>query len=242
MTNSKMNSSSDVLCTICARGGSKGVKNKNLLEIAGKPLIAHSIAQAIESGLYAAVVVSTDSEEIGTTARSYGAEYFFQRPAELAQDTSAKLPVIRHALLESEKYFQRQFPVLVDLDATSPLRNVEDLRESLRTFQENDHDVLITGAPARRSPYFNLVERNDDGSVTLAKKLARPIVRRQDAPACFDMNASIYIWKRDVLIASDSLFLERTGLYVMPEERSIDIDSELDLEIVRLLMERKVRA
>src|SRR6185295_15952525 len=98
---------------------------------------------------------------------------------------------------------------------------------------------VLTAMPSRRSPYFNLIEIGEDGRVGLSKTLPRPIERRQDAPKTYDMNASIYVWQRDVLFNSDSLFLERTALYVMPEERSIDIDSEVDFELVELLAKKR---
>ena len=90
--------------------------------------------------------------------------------------------------------------------------------------------------PSRRSPYFNLIEQDKDGNVYLSKTLDKSIVRRQDAPKSYDLNASIYIWKRDIILNENKLFLENTGLYVMPEERSIDIDTELDYKFVEYLM------
>ena len=111
----------ETLCTICARGGSKGVLNKNIREIAGFPLISYTIRQAINSCLFDHVVISTDSDDIATLAIKYGGEVFFKRPDELASDTAAKLPVIRHAFVESEKHFKKKYEYLLDLDATSPL-------------------------------------------------------------------------------------------------------------------------
>ena len=98
---------------------------------------------------------------------------------------------------------------------------------------------LITGTPSRRSPYFNLVELNQDGFVERSKDLENPIYRRQDSPKCFDMNASIYIWKRKAFFNNKSILTNNTSLFIMPEERSIDIDSELDFEIVKFLMSKK---
>jgi N-acylneuraminate cytidylyltransferase/CMP-N,N'-diacetyllegionaminic acid synthase len=92
--------------------------------------------------------------------------------------------------------------------------------------------------PARRSPYFNLIEQDEHGVIRLAKPVSPPYVRRQDAPACFDMNASIYAWSRNALINAPGLFNSDTLLHVMPEERSIDIDSEVDFLLVELLMSR----
>ena len=227
------------LCTICARGGSKGVKNKNIRPLAGKPMIGYTIEQAVQCGLFDHVVISTDSDAIAETAEKYGAEVFFRRSAELSSDTAGKLDVIKDAFLKSEEYYKVRFDSIVDLDATSPLREVEDILEAWRLFTERDYDNLITAMPSRRSPYFNLVELTQDGKVTLSKKPVKRVTRRQDVPKAFDMNASIYIWKRDALLQNDSLFLKNTGLYVMPEERSIDVDSELDFEFVDFLMRKK---
>ncbi|AFV98016.1 hypothetical protein B649_08520 [Candidatus Sulfuricurvum sp. RIFRC-1] len=228
-----------VLCTICARGGSKGVKNKNVRLLHGKPLIAYTIEQAKESGLFEHIVISTDSDLIATVAQEYGAEVFFKRSEEMASDTAGKLDVIKDAFLRSEAHYQTTFDYLIDLDATAPLRNVQDIIDSYQQFLKDDNDNLITAMPSRRSPYFNLVEVDGAGKVALSKKLESGIVRRQDAPKSYDMNASIYIWKRNTLLDESTLFLEKTGLYVMPEERSIDIDTELDFEFVEFLMRKQ---
>ncbi|QKJ26291.1 CMP-N-acetylneuraminic acid synthetase [Aliarcobacter cibarius] len=233
---------SNILCTICARGGSKGVKNKNIKELNGKPLIAYTIEQAKDSGLFEHIVISTDSDDIANVAKQYGAEVFFKRSEEMASDTAGKLDVIKDAFKRSEEHYNKTFDYLIDLDATAPLRSVEDIINSFKQFKENDNDNLITAMPSRRSPYFNLVEQDKDGKVYLSKKLDNSIVRRQDAPKSYDMNASIYIWKRDIILNKDSLFLENTGLYVMPEERSIDIDNELDFKFVEFLMKEKNNA
>jgi CMP-N,N'-diacetyllegionaminic acid synthase len=217
------------VCTICARGGSKGVRGKNLREMHGKPLLAYTVEQAKASGLFDVVAVSSDSSQILEIANRFGADLLIERPAELATDTAAKLPVIRHAVAEAERQSGRTFGTLVDLDATSPLRNVDDIRAAVALLEDTGSGNVITAMPARRSPYFNLVELNDRGQVVLSKPVATPFVRRQDAPLCFDMNASIYVWRRDTL-------------FVMPEERSIDIDSELDFQFVEFLIAQRAGA
>lgn len=227
---------SDILCTICARGGSKGVKNKNIKLINGKPLIAYTIEQAKESKLFDHIVISTDSDTIANVAKEYGAEVFFKRSPEMASDTAGKLDVIRDAFVRSEEHYNKEYKYLIDLDATAPLRSVEDIINSFKQFINDDNENLITAMPSRRSPYFNLVEVDKSGKVGLSKKLDSSVVRRQDAPKSYDMNASIYIWKRDTILNEKSIFLEKTGLYVMPEERSIDIDNEMDFKFVEFLM------
>jgi len=228
-----------VLCTICARGGSKGVKNKNIRTLVGKPMIAHTVLQAKESGLFEHIVISTDSDAIANAAQEYGAEVFFKRDAAMASDTAGKLDVIKDAFTRSETHYSETYDYLIDLDATAPLRDTQDIINAFEQFLKDDNDNLITAMPSRRSPYFNLVEVSKEGKVALSKSLDNSVKRRQDAPKSYDMNASIYIWKRDTLLKKDTIFLEKTGLYVMPEERSFDVDCELDFKIVELLMEEK---
>jgi len=227
------------LCTICARGGSKGVPNKNLLLLSDKPLIAHSIAQAKESGLFHSIAVSSDSSQILDTAAQWGADHLVVRPDSLASDTAAKVPAIAHCVEEVEARLDRRFDVLTDLDATSPLRLPDDIRGAIALLEESGAKSVITGAPARRSPYFNLVERDSTGVVRLSKAIDPPVERRQDAPTCFDMNASIYVWQRDSFLAVPSVFYEDTLLYEMPETRSVDLDSELDFEIIQMLLDKR---
>ena len=217
------------------RGGSKGVPNKNLRLLHGKPLMAYTIEQALETKLFEHVVVSTDSEKIAETAKEYGAEAWFFRPPELATDNISKLPAIKHAFLESEAYYGQLFDVLVDLDATSPLRLIEDISEAYNQFVYEDADILITASPCRKNPYFNQVEVIN-GNIGHVKESGTKIVRRQDAPKVYDMNASIYIWKRDALLDNDTLFTDDTYLYIMPVERSVDIDSELDWKFVEFIL------
>lgn len=225
-----------ILCTICARGGSKGVKNKNIKFINGKPLIAYTIKQAKKSNLFEHIVVSTDSDDIIAVSKEYGAEVFFKRSEDMASDTAGKLDVIRDDFIRSEEHYNCKFDYLIDLDATAPLRKVDDIINSFKQFIDNNNDNLITAMPSRRSPYFNLIEINNDGKVSLSKTLDDKILRRQDAPKSYDMNASIYIWERDTILNKNSIFLENTGLFIMPEERSIDIDTELDYKFVEFLI------
>lgn len=229
------------ICTICVRGGSKGVPNKNMRLMNGKPLIVHSIEQAKSSQYFDAIAVSSDSQQLLDIAEKNGVNYLIQRPAELATDTAPKIPVIRQCLLAAEKRSGNQYDTICDLDATSPLRSILDIRNAVDLLESREISNVITGTPARRSPYFNLIEQTDNGCIELSKRLEKPVIRRQDAPKCWDMNASIYVWQRGVLISSDYLFHTDTQLYEMPEERSFDIDSELDFRIVEFIM-RELRS
>jgi len=234
-----MDKGDNILCTICARGGSKGIKNKNIRPLLGKPLIAHTIEQAKASGLFSHIVVSTDSPAIMEVAREYGAEVFFTRSKELSDDYVGKLQVIKDAFRRSEEHYQEKFDYHFDLDATSPLRDVADIHKAFEKFLQGYYEVLQTAMPARRSPYFNLVECDEEGFIYLSKTPEEPILRRQDSPKCYDLNASIYIWTRDAILHKETIFGPGCGLYVMPEERSIDIDNEVDFEFVAFMMQKK---
>lgn len=228
------------LCTICARAGSKGVANKNLRLINNKPLIVYSIEQAIASKLFDQIVVSSDSKDIREVALANGATFCVDRPAELATDTAPKLPAIKHCVENAEKKFG-QFEVIVDLDATAPLREPSDIIGALELLKSTQADNVITGTPAHRSPYFNLVETDANGIVSLSKLPATVVARRQDSPQCFDMNASIYVWRRQALFTNVSLFTGNTRLFVMPRERSLDIDSQADFEMVEWMMTKGLK-
>ena len=229
-----------ILCTICARAGSKGVANKNLRLINNKPLIVYSIEQAIATKLFDQIVVSSDSKEIREVALANGATFCVDRPAELATDTAPKLPAIKHCVENAEKKFG-QFDVIIDLDATAPLRESSDIVGALELLQSAKADNVITGTPANRSPYFNLVETDVNGIVSLSKPPANVVARRQDSPQCFDMNASIYVWRRQALFANENLFTSNTRLFVMPRERSLDIDSQADFEMVEWMMTKGLK-
>ena len=229
-----------ILCTICARAGSKGVANKNLRLINNKPLIVYSIEQAIATKLFDQIVVSSDSKEIREVALANGATFCVDRPAELATDTAPKLPAIKHCVENAEKKFG-QFEVIIDLDATAPLRESSDIIGALELLQSAQADNVITGTPAHRSPYFNLVEIDANGVVSLSKPPANVVARRQDSPQCFDMNASIYVWRRQALFANENLFTSNTRLFVMPRERSLDIDSQADFEMVEWMMTKGLK-
>lgn len=227
------------ICTITVRAGSKGVPGKNLRVVAGRPMFGHSVAQAAATGLFDEVIVSSDSEEILALAPEFGATGVVRRPAEMATDTAGKVPAIAHAVRTTEQRTGRSFNVCVDLDATSPLRTLDDIRTAVQMFEESDAASLITGAEARRNPYFNLVEEQPDGTVAVSKQPDDAVLRRQDAPRCFDMNGSIYVWRRESLLDDQVVFLPSTILYEMPAERSIDVDSEFDFRIVEWLMEQR---
>lgn len=224
-----------ILCTICARGGSKGVPRKNIRQLNGKPLIYYTINQAIKWGKADKVIVSTEDEEIANISIKYGAEVPFIRPLELARDNSGKLGVIKHAV----KFFEdknEKFDIVVDLDSTSPLRKIEDLNNALNLFLDKNPNNLYSVCQARKNPYFNMVEVNQNGKAYISKKMEKGVLSRQTAPKVYEMNASIYIYKKDFLLNTEIIHSDNTIIYVMPQERSIDIDSQVDFNFVEYMI------
>ena len=230
----------NVLCTICMRGGSKGVANKNILKINNKPLLYYTIKQAIKSKLFDNIIVSTDSLKIANLSTKFGAKCWFKRPQYLSDDKAGKLNVIKHALLESEKHFNKKFDIIVDLDATAPLRNVSDIQKAYNKFVKDKSNNLITATIAKKNPYFNQIQFKKNKYDVVVKQKTLP-KRRQDAPKVYDMNASIYIWRRNFLLKSNNIFTSKTSLFIMPPERSCDIDNKLDFKFVEYMMKRKNR-
>ena len=222
--------------TICARGGSQGLPGKNIKPLLGKPLIVWTIEQALASGLADEVFVSTDDPAIAAVASANGASVPFLRPAELATSAAAKLPVIQHLV---EWVEAKGLPVtrIIDLDPTSPLRDVQDIR-ACAALLDAQTDVVITGYESDKNPYFNMVELKPGGFYGRVCQPVSEIAGRQQAPKVYAMNASIYAWHRHTL--APSLWAHPgIRLHVMPRERSVDIDHPVDFELVELLMKRK---
>tara|TARA_R110001599_G_scaffold350098_1_gene579611 strand:- start:6745 stop:7449 length:705 start_codon:yes stop_codon:yes gene_type:complete len=221
---------------LCARGGSKGVPGKNTAMIAGKPLIAWSILQALESGLFDHIAVSSDAPDILDAAQAAGATLLVRRPDALATDMVSVLPAIEHCLAAIEDDLSHKVDSFVFLQATSPTRGVTDIKDAVALFDAHGCTSVITGSAARASPYFSLVEETPQGTVTLSKVTDPPLVRRQDAPRCFAMNGSIYVVNRAGFGADQRMIWPDTRLFEMSEENSVDIDTPLDLQIAEMIM------
>ena len=225
------------LCTICARSGSKGVPNKNIKKIAGKPLIQHTIEQAKKSKIFSDIIVSSDCKKILKIAEKLGV-HTLKRTNQLSKDFVSKVDVIRDAAKKAQKMLDKKFDNVIDLDVTSPLRQVSDIHNSFKKFQNGNYQNLITGCVARKNPYFNMIEIKKN-VLSISKRTNKKIYSRQKSPQVFEMNASIYIWKNKALMNKSNLVTSKTAFYEMPEERSIDIDTMLDWKIVSFLMEKK---
>lgn len=225
-----------VLGAICARGGSKGVPRKNLRTLAGRPLIAHTIECVRAAATLDALVVSTDDREIADVAAAWGAPVPFMRPAELARDDSSKWDVFRHVVEAWERLDGRRVAALVDLDTGVPLRTAEDVDACVRALLSSDADAVTTAYEAERNPYFNMVEVGIDGGAHVVVGGERPITRRQDAPAVYSLSPSVWAVKRDALWSCEHWSRARLRVHLVPRERAVDIDTELDFRLVEFLM------
>lgn len=226
-----------VVGAIFARGGSKGVPRKNIRLMAGKPLIAYAIDVAQQSELIDRVIVSTDDPEIAEIARGCGAEVPFMRPPELARDDSPEWLAWQHALrmLDTEAG-SRAWDAFVCVPTTSPLRAVEDVDACIRTLLVGDADIVITVKPAERSPYFNMVTLDASGFARLVVPSEQTTIRRQDAPVTFDVTTVAYAARPSFVLSSASMFQGRVQAVVVPVERAIDIDTELDFRVAEFLL------
>ena len=222
-----------IICTICARSNSHGLKNKNFLKIKGKTLIRRTIDQAVKSNLFEIIVVSVDKKKIDL-GKNLKKIMYIKRPKNLAGSNSKKIDAIRHAVKICENKKKIQFKYVCDLDVSSPLRNYEDIKNSLNKFKREKSLNLITATESKKNPYFNQIEIKNK-KVKIVKRKNR-IYNRQQAPVTYDMNASIYLWKRDFLFKSYNLFNKKTSVYFMPQDRSVDIDSNFDFKFVKSLI------
>ncbi len=223
-----------ILCSICGRKGSKGVKNKNLTLVKNKPLIFYTIQQAKKSKLFDQIVVSTNDKKIQAKAIEYGASCWFLRSNRLSNSSSPKIPVIRDNLIKSEKYFNSKFEHIIDLDISAPLRDHFDIRKAYNKFKKFKYDNLFSVNKSKKNPYFNMVEMR--GAKVYLSKNKKKFYSRQQLPTVYSLNASIYVWKREALLQHNNLIGKKTGIYEMSEEKSIDVDSKFDLKLVKFLM------
>jgi len=224
---------------IFARGGSKGVPGKNIKMIAGKPLIAYSIELATKMDEVNCVFVSTDDKTIASIAEKYGA-IVINRPAKLAQDDSSEWLAWQHAVDWLEERGDK-FDVFLSLPATAPLRNEKDIYSALNCLDEGS-DVVLSMSEASRSPWFNMVNKTNDGFIELIIKDSKHIRRRQDVPQCYDLTTVAYVTRPEFVLSANGIFEGRVKGVEIPVERAIDIDTELDFKIAEyLILDRKAQ-
>ena len=220
-------------CFIFARGGSKGIPKKNIIPIGGLPLIVHSINLAKRLEEVERIFVSTDCEEISEIAYNQNVEVI-KRPSELAKDNSLEWLAWQHAIKYVESIGEK-FDRFLSLPTTSPLRIKKDIELCLDALKK-DIDLVLTMTKSNRSPWFNMVTRDESSKLSLIFNDSR-INRRQDSPPCFDLTTVAYVSKPDYILKSSSMWDGNVHGVEIPAERSIDIDNPFDYSVAKLIME-----
>jgi D-3-phosphoglycerate dehydrogenase / 2-oxoglutarate reductase len=226
----------NTLGVIPARGGSKSVPRKNIAPVHGKPLITYTIEAAQRSRLLTHFLVSSDDAEIMAVARQYGAPVPFIRPAELATDTAPSLPVVQHAVGEMERIHGITYDYVVLLQPTTPLRLSEDIDAALEKLAATGADSVISVCDVGAYHPARMRQIVDDRLVELPIREPKEMARRQDLPPVYIRNGAIYAVKRDVVMLQNSMSGSDCRPYIMPEERSVNVDSKLDLLLAEILL------
>jgi CMP-N,N'-diacetyllegionaminic acid synthase len=226
---------SETIGLITARGGSKSIPRKNIKLLAGKPLIAWTIEAALQCKGLSRIIVSTDGEEIAEVAREWGAEVPFIRPAEFARDDSSSISAVLHAIhwMEENEEFFPDYVML--LQPTSPFRTAEDIQQCIELARNRRAVAVVSVCEAVHHPYDC---KRILGDETLADLISTDIVylRRQDLPPVYALNGAIYLCQRMSLLSNQTFFSEGTIAYVMPKERSLDVDTMWDWHLAELIM------
>ncbi|MHB8110081.1 MAG: acylneuraminate cytidylyltransferase family protein [Syntrophorhabdaceae bacterium] len=226
-----------ILATVCARGGSKGVKGKNIRILCRQPVIKYTLDLLKDSSIIDDYIISTESDLIIDVVKNAGFAVRFKRPAELAGDKVSRIEPIQHAVTWIEKEDKKHFDIIVDLGVATPLKSVEDMENCIKLAIDSDADNVLSACPSSRNPYYNMVEIIDS-RVKIVKEI-RTISDRRDAPIVFDLNDAFNVWKHDVLFRENCQFNDTTKLFIMPRERSIDIDEEIDFILAEFFMMKK---
>ncbi|MEK4083226.1 acylneuraminate cytidylyltransferase family protein [Psychrobacillus sp. FSL K6-1415] len=220
-----------ILAVIPARGGSKGLPRKNVLNLNGKPLIGWTIEAAQQSKYISKVILSSDDEEIIEVAKRMRCEVPFTRPASLAQDDSTSIDVVLHAL----EYLEG-FDYVVLLQPTSPLRNVEDIDTCIKYVLEKNMDICVSVTESDKSPFWMYWIKDEKLTPILSQK--QMILRRQELPISYVLNGAIYVAKVSKFLDVKTFFTEDTHSFVMPKERSLDIDDMNDFRLCEILLKK----
>lgn len=219
---------------IFARGGSTGIPQKNLQKIGDFSLIARAIRTALAVGEISEVILSTDDEEIAEEGRLHGARTPFVRPAELASAKTPEWQAWQHAVGHPSI---KPFDTFISVPPTAPLRTSGDLECCLQFYHEGSADLVLTGTGSARSPFFNLVKRDQEGAISVFSKLDGGITRRQDAPQTYDLTTVAYVSSPGHILNSTGVFDGTVGLIHVPRARAVDIDEQIDLETARFYFE-----
>ena len=227
------------ICLIAARGGSKGVKNKNIRLLGRKPLIAYAIETALASRAFEHVIVSTEDRKIAKIAKEFGAEVPFQRPNYLATDSASMSDVIVHAILKL-RTLDYSFNTLVNIDCTVPFINSKDIQGALSLFNKTSCDLVCSVYRQHHNPYFNMMEKNKQGFLRFSKRLSKNPSNRQSAPVVFQLNG-LFVLNVNKFMKHNNFYMPKTLPYEIPPERGLMIDTEFEFKIAEFIVKHKLK-
>lgn len=228
------------LAVIPARGGSKSVPRKNLQEVGGVPLIAHMIRHGLNSSRITDLVISTDDEEIAETARHFGAQVPFLRPAELAGDEQPSWPAVRHALTEMETRTGNAYDFVVMLQATAPLCRPQDIAACVDRLAVGDCESVVSVIPVTTHHPFRMKRIiGDDTLINYIDQGFEDMRPRQSLPPVYKRSGAIYASRRSVIMEYEAVVGMDVRAVIVPVETGIDIDTGIDLQLVRILMKEQ---
>lgn len=221
------------ICIIPARGGSKGIPKKNIRLLGGKPLIVHTIESALDSRLFDHVLVTTDDEEIAKVSKEFGAEIPFMRPSELATDTTSTDDVLNFCIpkLRSLGF---DFDVFALRDCTVPFIDKNDMSGAINLLKQKSCDGVFAATKAHPSPYFGMMETNEDGFLIPSKLPAHNVARRQDAPTVWIVDG-LFVFYTDKFLTNKMIYKGKILPYEISKIHAHMIDFELDFQIAEFL-------
>jgi CMP-N,N'-diacetyllegionaminic acid synthase len=228
-----------MLAIIPARGGSKGLPGKNIKLLDGLPLICHSIKTALKSNLIDRVIVSTEDNEIAAIAKNCGAEVPFMRPTNLASDTSMAMDAYFHVLDFIAKENSKPIQSFVALLPTVPLRSSEDIDSAIKIFNDKNANSVISVVEAQIPLHWNM-RITKEGMLENYLPEFNAMKNRQEFEKTYVPNGAIYVFRSEILRSTRQYYTEKTFPYIMPRNRSVDIDNLLDFEWVEYLLEKKL--
>lgn len=232
-----------ILVSICARGGSKGLKNKNILNLCGRPLITYtiSIAKSVKRIFNSDIGISSDNKDIIDIAKKNGLNTDYIRPNNLATDETGKVETIKHLLQHEEKKRNLKYDYILDLDVSSPMRTLEDIMQSFSILKSNEKAMNIFSVNScNRNPYFNMVEKNrKTGFYNLVKKPLNVAKSRQKSPKVYDMNASLYWFRRKFFEKNYISQITNHSLIYEMNHICFDIDNKNDFDYMSYIFENK---
>jgi CMP-N,N'-diacetyllegionaminic acid synthase len=230
----------NILITICAKGNSKGLKNKNIKRFYNQPLIYHSINKVLKNG-FKYICISTESKKIQSLVKKKGIKTFFTRSKKLTKSNVAKEEVWRDAIIKSQNYYKKKFDYFLDIEITNPLLTRKDLNNFIKKFFQIKNYKKLNGAfyicPSKKSPYFNILKKTDTGYEVCIKTKEKNIFSRQKSPITYEHVAGFYLFKTRYILSNknNNIFDKNVVGFEIPFHKTIDIDSKEDFLLSKII-------